>query len=108
VTQTSFKPPWLLVNVTGLLDWARAVYTANKLLFDGKINTVGAVTLTTDSTTTTITDTRISINSFIQLMATNDNAAGETNMKFTTAEGSVTLTHMSDPRTRTFRYVILG
>lgn len=54
-----------------LRDWARHV----KQLYDGKINSTGTVTLGTSTTSTVVTDLRVSPESVIILMPTTANAA---------------------------------
>jgi hypothetical protein len=78
-------------------------------LRDGKINSVGTVTLTANSTTTTITDARISPTSKISLTATSATAAATTGLFVTAGTGSAAITHNSTADTnRTFSYAIFG
>lgn len=85
-------------------DVARVV---NQIL-DGKINSVGTVTLGTGTTTTLVSDYRCSVNSNVLLMPTSANAAAETPW-VTVAKQQFTVTHSSATTTdRSFGYVVLG
>lgn len=84
---------------------------AIKLLFDGKNNALGTITLTADATTTTVTDARIGGTTRIFLSPTTENAAGEVILypTYPANEGSIVLNHQSDSRTdRTFLYALIG
>lgn len=83
------------------------VAEAVRLIADGRINTVGEVTLTNASTTTTLTDPRISPGSFVDLSPMSADAAGEA-WSIVPGDGSAVITHASAGTTRTFKYVILG
>lgn len=87
-------------------DTARAV---NQLL-DGRINSVGNVTLTASATTTVVADPRAHINSKVLLMPKSANAAAALATTWLTpAARSVTITHASATSTdRSFGYVLLG
>lgn len=83
--------------------------TVNQLL-DGKLNATGTFTLSANSDTTTLADTRIGPDSVILWMPTTANAGGEIGM-YVSSRGkqTATITHMNDSRTdRTFAYVVLG
>lgn len=85
-------------------DVARAV---NQIL-DGKINSVGSVTLDTGTTTTLVADYRCSVNSKVLLTPTSANAAAESPW-VSAAKQSFTITHASASTTdRSFGYVVLG
>lgn len=76
---------------------------------DGKINSVGSVTLTANSTTTTLTDERINPNSKIGLTASSSTAAAATGLYVTASDGTATINHNSTADTdRSFSYVIFG
>ena len=76
---------------------------------DGKLNSTGTVTLTANTTTTTVSDVRAGPNSVINLMPQTANAAAEAWYIDTQSTGSFTITHSNDTSTdRTFRYSILG
>ena len=87
-------------------DVARAV---NQIL-DGKLNSVGSLTLDTGTTTTRVADFRCSVNSKVFLMPTTANAAGALATTYVTAERQAfTVNHGSATSTdRSFGYVILG
>jgi hypothetical protein len=93
-------------------------YAAHQL-FDGKIDAIGEVTLRANETTTTITDSRISTQTFIDFMPLTEVAADEKAGKLhvdtapmyvsSQTGGSAVVTHSNDSSTtRTFRYVLLG
>ena len=82
-------------------------------LLDGKVNSVGDVTLTANQATTTLSDRRIGPDSFIHFMPTTANAAAEVGAGgfyvSARAQYSATLTHANNAQAdRTFRYVVLG
>ena len=78
-------------------------------LRDGKINSVGTVTLTANSTTTTLTDPRINPNSKISLTATTSTAAASTGLYVTAGTGSAVITHNSTAdANKTFAFAIFG
>lgn len=84
--------------------------TINKIL-SGKTNNFGSVTLTANTTTTTLTDPRIGINSVIHLQPTTANAAGALATTYfgTPGDGTVTITHANAATTdRTFKYTVSG
>ena len=92
-------------------EWTRKIAEICNSLRDGKINTVGAVTLTANATTTTITDARISANSFIGLMPKTATAqtAYVAGWRIVCADGSAVITHNNTADTdKTFQYVLLG
>ena len=101
------KPPasWPDVN-----EWLTSIAASVRNIMDGKINTVGSVTLTASVASTTITDSRIGPNSAVTLTATTANAAAALATTYVTAgEGSAVITHANAVSTdRTFKYVILG
>lgn len=84
--------------------------TINKIL-SGKTNNIGTVTLTANSATTTLADSRIGINSVIHMQPTTANAATAiTNVYFgAPGDGTVTINHSNNAQTdRTFLYSIIG
>ena len=98
-------------SAENLQRWAQIVAVVVNRLLLGKLNCTGDVTLTASSTTTTLTDARITASSVICFMPTTENAAyAHTTLRVTDrANGSATLTHASDPTTdRTFGYAIFG
>jgi len=77
----------------------------------GKLNNTGLVTLTANSTTTTLTDSRIGKDSVILLQPTTANAAAAiTNVYFgTPGDQTVTINHANNAQTdRTFKYIVIG
>ena len=94
------------------LPFIRQLSAAVRRLFDGKLNSTGEVTLTASTTTTTVTDQRVTSTSFIGLMPKTANAAaalGTTHVSARTNSGSFTLTHANNAQAdRTFTYVIIG
>lgn len=80
-------------------------------LLRGKSNNVTTVTLNAGATTTTLTDSRIGVNSFIGLTARTANAATATGNVYVSAKtnGSATLTHSNTADAdKTFDVVIIG
>lgn len=77
----------------------------------GRVNTVGTVTLTANTTTTTVTDENAHRQSAPILIPTTANAAAALATTYipTRAPGSFTITHANAGTTdRTFIYVLLG
>lgn len=102
-------------DVSSLIRFAVELGRAIRLLFQGKMNVVTTLTLTANTGTTTFSDSRLSIDSFVALDPLTANAAAEL------AAGTVyalqanrnnqtwTFTHANAATTdRTFRVVILG
>jgi len=80
-------------------------------LFDGKINSVGSVTLDAGTNTTTLIDLRIGVNSVILLMPTTATAAtaNAAGIYITTTAESATITHNNTADLdKTFQYAVLG
>ncbi len=80
-------------------------------LINGRSNAVGDVTLTANAASTTLTDARISVDSFIGLMPTTANAAGALATTYVSARGKgvATITHANNAQAdKTFRYAIQG
>lgn len=78
---------------------------------NGKINSVGSVTLNANQTTTAIDDRRIGTDSVIILVPRTENAAGVLAQPWISAltKFQATITHQNDASTdRTFDYVVLG
>lgn len=86
-------------------EWAKEV-------MKGKLNDVGSVTLATGTTTTTVQDSRVGVNSFIGMMATTANAASAAalgSLFITTTDSAFTITHNNSASAdKTFRYCVLG
>jgi hypothetical protein len=94
-------------------EWIRKCAQAINSLRDGRINSVGTVTLSASTTTTTLSDRRIGPDSYIGLRAKTDTArtAAASGYPYPSAQakGSATLTHDSQSDTdRTFTFVVLG
>jgi len=83
------------------------------LLADGRSNATGAVTLTANQATTTLTDARIGTDTVITLQPTTANAAAEigagTLYVSAVTKGGLTLTHANNAQAdRTFDYALQG
>jgi hypothetical protein len=93
--------------VRHLVDVARGV----RLLFQGKTNNVGEITLTANTTTTTLSDRRLTVGSFVAFDPMTANAAADVPYALAANRNNLvwTLTHSNAATTdRTFRYVIVG
>ena len=80
-------------------------------LGEGKIRSVGSVTLTINVATTTLTDRRIGPSSFVGFMPTTSNAAAGVTALYVTGrgDGTCTLNHANNAQAdRTYVYVVLG
>ena len=89
----------------------RAVAEVVNGIMDGKTNNIGTVTLAQSSTTTTLTDARIGIESVILFTPTSSNSASEMNHLFISAQtnGSATITHRNTGHADlNFQYIIVG
>lgn len=89
----------------------RLVSTSLNNTINGKLNSTGIITLTASSTTSTLTDARISGNSVILFMPTTANARTALNGLHVSAraDGSATLTHASSGNTdQNLSYCIIG
>lgn len=100
-------------------NWFRELWEIVNSLRDGKANNVSEVTLTANTTTTTVTDYRVAPGSWIGLMPLTANAALEqtghlhldTPGCYVSAltKNQFTVTHSNDAAVdRTFRYVVIG
>ena len=75
----------------------------------GKVNSTGTVTLTANTTTTTVNDANAHGSSVPVLVPTTANAAAEAWYISSRATGSFAITHANAATTdRTFLYVLLG
>ena len=86
-----------------------SVYLNNTI--SGKLNSTGTVTLTASSTTSTLSDARIGVNSVIFFMPTTANAATAKANLYVSArgDGTATLTHASSANSdQNFAYIIIG
>jgi hypothetical protein len=89
----------------------REVAQVVNLIMDGKTNNTGAVTLTANSSTTTVDDRRAGADSVILFMPTTANAAAEKDDLYVSSRGkqTFTITHSNNSQTdRTFGYAIVG
>jgi hypothetical protein len=97
-------------NFKSSSEHRRILAYGGQLLFDGKINATGSISLTPSSTTTTLIDRRIGNESTILFMPTTANAAAALTNLYVSSTGkqTATLTHASNSQTRTFKYVVIG
>lgn len=99
------------------VEHRRRLARAINSLLQGKLNSVTTVTLTAGAATTTLTDARITTNSFIGFMPTTANAAAALANLYVSnrmtsngnVAGNATLTHANNAQTdRTFIVLIIG
>ena len=106
----SFQPP--PIDHPNAVEHRRQLALAIRRLFDGKLNTMGTVTLTASATSTTITNEKIGVRTIVMLFPTTANAAGEVGYYQTwpnASTGSAVINHANDSRSdRTFTYILLG
>lgn len=94
--------------------YRRLLNTAfNEILLRGNTSNTGTVTLTANATTTTVKNSRVGKEQFIDFMPTTENAAkelyGGTMYVSSQNNGEFTITHNNCTATdRTFRYVFFG
>lgn len=77
----------------------------------GKLNATGTVTLTASATSTTLTDPRLTVSSFIEFMATTSDAAtAKANIYVTNQNtGTAKINHASNAAVdQTFTYLIIA
>jgi hypothetical protein len=103
----------LLIVLVDQIDYIRRATIVLRGVLDGKTNNVGDITLTASSTTTTLTDPLITVNSCIVFMPTTANAGAalQDGAFYVTiaAHGSATLTHTSNSNDdKSFTYVVVG
>lgn len=105
-------PPSFLRNP---LEWCRRLSECIFQIMQGKTDNTGAVTLTANSATTTLTEAsgRIGQNTVILFMPTTANAAAAmTNLYVSSrsvANNTFTLTHTNNAQVdRIFNYVLIG
>src|SRR5207253_1321376 len=92
---------------------ARQVAAVVNRLGQGKLNCTGAVTLTANAASTTVTDPRATGSSVILLVARSANAAAEIGngalYVSAGAKGSFTIAHANNAQTdRAFDYIVIG
>ena len=98
-------------DLPSLKQWTREIAQTTSLANSGKINVTGTITLNVSSTTTTLNDPRILLNSFISYMPQTANAAASLGVIYTTValNGTATIHHSSNTQAdRTYTYIILG
>ena len=104
-------------NETGINSQQHRAELARVLLgvMQGKLNNISEVTLTANAASTTVTDSRISNQSYIDFMPTTANAATElaAGTMYVSARdgdnGTFTITHANNAQTdRSFTFVIVG
>lgn len=108
------KPP-IPTTGTNWQEWLLKVSRAANDMRSGKMNTGGTFTLTASVASTTLTDSRISVDSTVVLVPTTANAAAELGngtlymSESGRVNGSIVVTHANNAQTdRTFRIVIIG
>ena len=86
------------------------IVQAVNLLIKGRSNAAGAVTLTTSSTTTTVTNPVVGAGAKVQLTPTNADAASEAASTYVSSvsDGSFVITHPSNGDTRTWNWHAVG
>lgn len=80
-------------------------------ILSGKTNNWGSITLTANSATTTLNDSRIGINTVVILQPTTANAAAALSTLYpgTPGDKTVTLNHANNAQSdKTFLYVLVG
>lgn len=91
--------------------WLKQVAHVAVGVLSGKTNNVGTVTLTPSSTSTTLIDPRLTINSFIKFDPLTANALADNPWSSTAnrANGQFIITHANTSSTdKTYRYLIVG
>lgn len=89
----------------------RKISMAINSILQGKMNATSTVTLRENEATTVLTDSRLSVSSFIGLMPTTANAATELATLYITDQntGTATINHANNAQTdRTFTVLIIG
>lgn len=97
------------VKFVDIDDQVRRVSSSINLLYDGKTDAYGSVTLAQLSATTVVTDERVSAASIINFMPTTANAATEIATMYVSSRGdkTFTITHANNAQSdRTFEYVV--
>lgn len=92
-------------------QWLRLIANAVNGMLQGKTLNIGTATLTANSATTTLTDSRIGPKSFIGFMPTTSNAAAALSGLYVTGRGDgvATLNHANNAQSdRTFTYTVIG
>jgi len=92
-------------------QWLGLIARAVNNILQGKILSTGEITLTANSGTTTLTDSRIGPNSHISFTPTTANGAAALSGLYVSARaaGSATLTHANNAQSdKSFTYSVLG
>ncbi len=104
----NYQPP---AETPTIPDLVRSI----RMLFQGKMNCTGSVTLTAGATSTVLADPRLTVDSVLAFDPMTANAAAELaagtlyTLTANRNNGTWTLTHANAGTTdRTFRYAILG
>lgn len=98
-------------DVSSLIRYAADLGRAMRLLFQGKTNNTGEITLTANSATTTFLDSRLTIDSVVVFDPMTANAKADIPYALTANRNNLqwTLTHANAASTdRTFKYLIVG
>lgn len=90
--------------------WLRRMFIVFQQIHQGKLNAVGSVTLTTSVTATTVTDARISSESWIGLMPKSSAAAANITSLYVAAQGDGTasIAHASTTTSMVVAYCVIG
>lgn len=97
-----------------ILQAVRQVAAVVNRSLTGKLNALGEVTLTSSAGSTTLSDPRLTVNSFIAWDPVTSAAAAELAAGTLYVEeanrrnGEFTLTHASNGLTRTYKYLVIG
>jgi hypothetical protein len=109
------QPPPSFSNLTDITVYARKLYDALFRVMQGKTQNVLEITLTAGVATTTVIDSRISIQSYIDFAPRTANAAAEKAngtmyiLDANRASGSVVITHANNAQVdRNFFMVVIG
>jgi len=109
------KPAIPTAGALGSIEWLLKLARRVNELLQGKLNPGGLFTLTASVGSSTLTDSRISVESTVALTPTTANAAAEIGngtlylSETGRVNGSIVITHANNAQTdRTFRVSILG
>ena len=88
---------------------ARQVAQVVNLVVDGKQNNLGSVTLSANSATSVVSDTKAGADSCVLLMPTTANAASASAFVSSRGKNTFTITHGNTSATdKTFVYAVIG
>lgn len=109
------KPAVPTTGAVGSREWLIQLAKIANRHNQGWLNTGGLLTLAANVATTTLTDSRISIDSTVALVPTTANAAAELGngtlymLETGRVNGSIVVTHANNAQTdRVFRVIIIG